>query len=120
MADYLRKFAPGDTVTYGTSAAVTGGQLVTVSGNGLVAPTAGPGVVEGVASRDATSGQLVAVFCGGVHVLTASAAITAGQRVQSAAAGAVAPWAGTAPADVIGHATEAIAAGAAGRVRLYS
>ncbi len=56
---------------------------------------------------------------GGIALLTASAAIAAGQRVQSAAAGAAAPWAGTAPADVIGHATEAIAAGAVGRVRLY-
>lgn len=119
MADYLPKFSPGAVVTYGVTTAVTGGQLVTVSGNGTVAPTAGAGVVEGVAMRDAAVGQMTPVTAGGVQVLTASAAITAGQRVQSAAAGAVAPWAGTAAADVIGHATEAIASGAAGRVRLY-
>lgn len=119
MADYLPKFSPGAVVTYVASAAVLGGQLVTISGNGTVAPTAGPGTVEGVAGRDAAVGQGVPVTAAAVHVLTASAAITAGQRVQSAAAGGVAPWAGTAAADVIGHATEAIASGAAGRVRLY-
>lgn len=119
MPDYLPKHSPGATVTYTTSAAVTGGQLLAITGDLLVAPTAGAGPVEGVAGRDAATGQEVPVRNGGVHLLVASANITANQRVQSAANGQVAPWAGTAPADVIGHATQPIASGATGRVRLY-
>ncbi len=53
MPDYLRKYAPGDRVTYAASAAITGGQLVTISGNGTVAPTAG-GASVGRASPPGT------------------------------------------------------------------
>ncbi len=111
MPDYLRKYAPGDRVTYSASAAITGGQLVTISGNGTVAPTAGGASVEGVATRDAATGQLVTVVSGGVAPLTASAAIGAGGRVMPAASGAVQPYGPVAPATVadpahiIGHAT---------------
>ncbi len=126
MPDYLRKHGPGERVTYGTTAAVTGGQLVTISGNGTVAPTAGgASVVEGVAKRDAATGQVVTVESGGIAPLTASAAVAASGRVMPAASGAVQPYGPVAPATVadpahiIGHATEAIAAGAVGRVRLY-
>ncbi len=91
-----------------------------------MAPTAGGAdVVEGVASRDAATGQLVTVTRGGVAPLTASAAIAAAGRVMPAASGAVQPYGPVAPAtvadpvNIIGHATEAIAAGAVGRVRLY-
>ncbi len=126
MPDYLRKYAPGDRVTYAASAAITGGQLVTISGNGTVSPTSGGAdEVEGVATRDAATGQLVTVVSGGIPPLTASAAIGAGGRVMPAASGAVQPYGPVAPATVpdpahiIGHATEAIAAGAVGRVRLY-
>lgn len=125
MPDYLPKHSPGQQVTYTASAAIVGGQLVTITGDLLVGPTAGAGVVEGVATRDAAVGQAVNVRDGGIQLLVASAAIAAGQRVQSAANGQVAPFApaaaGLVSADVnvIGHATQPIAAGAAGRVRLY-
>lgn len=41
MADYLPLFKPGQDITSTTSAAVTGGQLLVVSGSGTVAPTSG-------------------------------------------------------------------------------
>ncbi len=81
--------------------------------------------MEGVAKRDAATGQLVTVESGGIAPLTASVAVAAGGRVMPAASGAVQPYGPVAPAtvadpaNIIGHATEAIAAGAVGRVRLY-
>jgi hypothetical protein len=125
VPDYLPKHKPGDVVTYTASAAVTGGRLVTISGDLLVAQTGDGGTVEGVAGRDAATGQTVPVISGGVQLLTASVAITANQRVMAAANGAVQPWGPVAPAtvavaeNIIGHATQPIAAGAVGRVRLY-
>lgn len=120
MPDVLPKHAPGQAVTRTAGAAITGGQLVTITGENTVSPTAGAGAVEGQASRDAAVGDILTVWAGGEVTLTASGAITAGQRVQSAAAGAVSTWAGTAPADVIGHATRGAASGAKVTVRLYN
>jgi hypothetical protein len=125
MADHLPLF-DGSPVTRLTSAAVTGGRLVkptapTAGGTPTVAHTSGAGVVSGVAGRDAASGQLVIVYRGGrrVHELFSDGAITAGTRVQSAADGKIAAWAGTVDADIIGHAESAISAGATGEVLLY-
>ncbi len=78
MPDYLRKYGPAERVTYGTTAAVTGGQLVN------------------------QSGRVMPAASGGVQPY-----------------GPVAPTTVADPAHVIGHATEAIAAGAVDRVRLY-
>lgn len=109
MADYLPKFKPGQAITRQASAAVTGGQLVTVAGAPAAADSA---TWLGVASHDAESGDLVGVYCDGVQKLTASAAISAGARVKCAAAGKVATLtAGTDAYDrLVGIALEAAAA----------
>jgi hypothetical protein len=90
MGDYLPKYKPGADITSTTSGAVTGGQLLAVSGDGTVA-TCGAGSTAwlGVAAFDAASGARVAIHCGGVQRLTASGGITAGDQVISAAAGKV-------------------------------
>lgn len=91
MADHLPRFAPGTDITRVTSAAVTGGQLLIVSGNDTVAASsASTGAWLGVAAFDAASGAKVTVQSGGVHELAASGAIAAGAAVVPAAAGAVA------------------------------
>jgi hypothetical protein len=91
MADYQPLHNPGKAFTRTTSGAVTGGQLLVVSGSGTVA-VAGAAAAAwlGVAGFDAPSGGLVTVFCEGVQRLIASGSITAGALVESAASGAVA------------------------------
>lgn len=91
MADYLPVYTPGEAVSMTASAAITGGQLVAVSGNGTVGPAgASSGAVVGVAGHNAASGSRVTVYARGVvHETVADGAITAGNQVVSAAAGAV-------------------------------
>ena len=93
MADYTPVYSGGvKPSTHTTSAAVTGGRVVRVSGNGTVAH-AGAQAADclGVAAQDAASGARVAVWpldnC--IHEIEAAAAITAGVAVASAAAGQV-------------------------------
>lgn len=90
MAEYLPIYKPGEALTLKASAAITGGQLVAVSGSGTVAP-AGASVANwvGVAAFDAATNDNVTIFADGVQSLTASGAITAGDLVVSAAAGTV-------------------------------
>lgn len=92
MADYAPLYMPGDVITCVTSAAVTGGRLVMVSGNGTVAhATADSAAVIGMAAHDAASGANVAVHGRGqVHTSTAAGGITAAARVNAAANGTVA------------------------------
>lgn len=92
MADYLPKFKPGQAVTFATSADVTGGTLVAVSGDRTVATAGADALAIGTAGFDAVSGDDVTVFLrgSGVHSLTASGAIAAGAQVISAAGGEVA------------------------------
>lgn len=92
MGAYEPKFLYGDQITATTSAAVTGGQVLAVSGNGTVGPAGvASAAVVGVAAFDAASGARVSYFPRGkVHVSTASGAITAGARVDGGAAGTVA------------------------------
>ena len=92
MSDYEPKFLYANAITGVTSASVTGGQVLTVSGNGTIAPTSGKSAaVIGVANHDAASGSRVAFTPRGkVHISTASGAITAGAQVTSATGGAVA------------------------------
>ncbi len=92
MANYEPKFLYADQVTATTSATVTGGQTLIVSGNGTVGPaTAGSPACVGVAAHDAASGARVSFFPRGkVHVSTASGGITAAARVDTGAAGTVA------------------------------
>lgn len=91
MSDYAPLFMPGDVITCTTSAAVTGGRLAAVSGNGTVAHAgADSNAVIGVFAFDAASGTQVSVHGRGqVHVSTAAGAITAGDRINAAATGTV-------------------------------
>lgn len=90
MAEYLPIFKPGQAVTLKASAAITGGQLVSVSGSGTVAPAGAASTsVVGVAAFDAVTNDNVTIYAGGVQNCTASGAITAGDPVIAAAAGAV-------------------------------
>lgn len=93
MADYVPLFLPGQAYTATASAAITGGQLVYVSGSATVAKTSGATTIPiGVAGFDAAaSGDKLTVYARGtIHRLTAAGAITAGDLVHAAAAGAVA------------------------------
>ncbi|MBF6399777.1 DUF2190 family protein [Nocardia cyriacigeorgica] len=113
MAEHSPIFNPGAAITRTASDAVTGGQLLIVSGNNTVAPSsAASGAWLGVAAFDAASGAAVTVLSGGVHELAASGAIAAGARVIPAAAGAVADLgAGTDYSQVVGVALAAAAGG---------
>lgn len=92
MGDYTPVYQPGATRTYTASAAVTGGQVVEITGAGTVGPSAaGSAKVVGVAAHDAGIGARVTVhgLAGQEHEVTASGAITAGDLVEAAAAGQV-------------------------------
>lgn len=90
MADYVPLFTPGQDFTSQASAAITGGQLLAVSGSGTVAP-AGANAANwlGVATQDASNGDKVGVTSGGIQRLTASGAVTAGDVLVAAASGQV-------------------------------
>lgn len=131
---HLPKYAPGTALTREASAAITAGQLLTITGDNTVAPTTGDAqLVVGVASRDAAIGELLTVQRGGVHVLTAAAAVAAGDYLMSAAGGQVRPVPATAATGaattqtqtdinntraIVGYALEPIALGAAGECHL--
>lgn len=67
------------------------GQVVYVSGDMTVSPTAGASAaVLGVAMLDCKAGDPIAVECEGLFKLTAAGTIAAGARVASAADGKVA------------------------------
>lgn len=88
--EYAPLFLDADQITRVTSAAVTAGQLLMVSGDDTVAKTSGAvSSWLGVAAFDAASGASVTVYTVGVHILAASGAITAGDLVIPAANGAV-------------------------------
>lgn len=92
MAEYLPVFTPAEAVTLTASAAVTGGQLVAVSGSGTVGPAgAASAAYVGVAGHDAAiNARLVVWPRGVVHEATAAGAITAGAQLATGAAGTVA------------------------------
>lgn len=91
MADYVPLFKPGAAVTSTTSAIVTGGTLLIVTGSGTVGPgTAKSPAWVGVAAQDAASGATVGYFSGGVQRILASGLVTAGDIVVAGAAGTVA------------------------------
>lgn len=91
MSDYLPLFQDGDKIPVVTSAPVTAGQVLVVSGSNTVAASSAAAIAVGVAAYDDTVGgnQIVAIRSG-VCVLTASGSIAAGDAVIPAAAGAVA------------------------------
>ena len=91
MADYTPVYPAGILpFTATTSASVTGGQMLAVSGDGTVAPAgAASDKVIGVAAHDAASGALVTVIplAGVVHEFVAgSGGVTAGDIVKVGAA----------------------------------
>lgn len=121
--------SPSAHLTMTAGAAVTGGQLVFLSGNRTVTPTTGNlTTCIGVALFNAASGDTnLTVATAGVWPLTASGAITFGDLLVSAAAGAASTVAAvTTPtaADVtstralVGQALESIANAAQGRCKL--
>ncbi|GLJ79017.1 capsid cement protein [Microbacterium imperiale] len=89
---YLPLFRPGQTVTFGVTAAVTAGTPVEVGSIDMsVAPAAERSAkVVGVAGHDAAIGDKVTVEVGKpIHELTASGAVTRGQRLEAAGGGKV-------------------------------
>ena len=91
MATHVHLFNPGESVTFTAGAAITGGQLLFVSGNRTLSPTtASTPAWYGTAAFDAAVGEKVTALRGGVQRIVASGAIAAGDRVIPAAAGKVA------------------------------
>lgn len=91
MAEYLPIFKPGQAITLKASAAITGGQVVEVTGAGTVGPAgANSTKVVGVAGFDAAINDYVTVCAGGVQNCTSAGVITAGDLVAAAASGNVA------------------------------
>ncbi|BCP29601.1 DUF2190 family protein [Mycobacterium intracellulare] len=90
-SDYVPLFLSGGEPTYTAAVAITGGQLVYISGDNAVSPTtAATAAWIGVAAQTVPAGAPVAVYTEGIHMLAASGAIAAGDVVIPAAAGAVA------------------------------
>lgn len=119
MGDYVPVFDDGDDLTMTAGAAITGGQLVYVSGSKAVTPTAAATAAWlGVALFDAASGAPVTVTSAGVQELTAAATIAPGDVLMAAAGGQVTPFTGTTYSQVVGIALTGGAANAKVRVRL--
>ena len=119
MADYSPVYLPAEAFSATTSAAVTGGTLAEVSGNGTVGPAgAGSTKVIGVFAFDAASGARVTVHpLVQVHEVVAAAGITAGATLKAAANGQVTNWVtGTDAADlIVGRALTTVSSSAAVR-----
>ncbi len=121
MPEVLARFGDGDHISYTCSAPVVGGQLVVITGDRAVAPSAdATHGCAGVAMYDQPIVPLpggnaanVTVLSEGAFFLSASVALVAGTYVVPAVGGAVAP--ATAPDRGIGY---VIAGGAAGGTAL--
>lgn len=120
MSDYVPLFKPGSTIPSTASAAITGGQLLEVTGSSTVGPAAAASTkCVGVAAFDVASGGRVTIHCGGVQrIVAATGGVTAGDIVAAGAAGTVAPiGAGTFGAK-IGIALTTAAAGAVAEIQM--
>lgn len=103
MPEYSPLHKPGAEFTRTTSAAVTGGQVLIVSGSNTVAPaSAASAAVVGVAANDAGSGEQVNVITTGVCNLGAVGSISAGNSVASGTGGGVAAHSGTNYSTIVG------------------
>ncbi|AXN50944.1 DUF2190 family protein [Mycobacterium marinum] len=112
MAEYAPIYCPADRLPRTTSAAVTAGQVLVVSGADTVAPIAAPNEAWlGVATHDADNGAAVVVATEGVWQVPASGAIAAGKPVIGATGGAVAAFTNATdePEEIIGIALSAAA-----------
>ena len=92
MADHLPMFKPGQDVTFTATTAITGGQVVEVTGDRKVGVPAAAASTKtiGTAGQDAAINDLLAVHLAGpVDTMTSAAAIAAGADVENAAAGKV-------------------------------
>lgn len=117
MAEYIPVFKPGKAPTLKASAAITGGQVVAISGPGTVAPAgASSAAWIGVAAFDAAVNDNVTVYNGGIQLVTASGAVTAGDAVATAATGQVATSATPTVAQFVGIALTTAVNGAKVRV----
>lgn len=111
MSDYIPLHL-GEAITRTASAAVTGGQVVVVSGEGTVAPAGATSTAWlGVAAFDAAAGEDVTVHKGGVQRPVASGAVAAGAMVATAATGKVATAATPTVGQLVGVALSAAADG---------
>lgn len=117
MTDYV-PVIDGGKATHSTSAAVVGGQLCSVSGDGTIAATtAASSAFVGVAAFDAAAGTRLTVCRGGQQLIAAAANVTAGQPVEAAAAGTVTPHTlGTNDGNIVGTALNTAVSGASVRV----
>ena len=92
MGDFTPVHKPGHALSLTASAAVTGGQLLEVTGDLTVGPAAaGSAKVIGQAGHDAAAGAGVTVHAPGrtVTEATASGAVVAGDPLKAAAGGKV-------------------------------
>lgn len=85
MTDYTPVYVPGRVITLTASAAVTGGDILVVSGSGTVAKlafAASPQTIVGVAASDTPINGRVTVYARGiVHESVANGTVTAGDRL---------------------------------------
>lgn len=96
MPEYVPVYSEGDEFPLTASAAITGGQVLVVSGVRTCAPSSAASIaVVGVAAFDAAIGDTVTVLTESVHRLVATGTVTAGEIVTAAAAGTVATGPGT-------------------------
>lgn len=117
MPEYLPLY--DDEPVYTASAALTGGQLLEVTGTGSVGPAAAASVKwVGVAAFDCGAGDRITIFTGGVQRLTAASAVTAGDVVAAGAAGTVAPIGAGSFASQVGIALTTAAAGAVAEIQM--
>lgn len=113
MAEYAPHYFPAARLPRVTSADVTAGQVVVVSGADTVAAISAPNEAWlGVATHDAASGKTLVVATEGVWQVGATGSIAAGKPVIGATGGTVAAFAnGTdEPEEIIGVALSAAAA----------
>lgn len=90
MGDHLLKFKPGQSVSFTATTAITGGQIVEITGDRRVgvATSAASTKAIGTAGHDAAIGdQVVVHIAGPVDTVTSAAAIAAGANVEAATAG---------------------------------
>ncbi|MFE3081782.1 hypothetical protein [Nocardia tengchongensis] len=92
MSDWLPRYAHEKPVPMLTSAPVTGGQLVYISGNNTIAPTSSASTLAfGIAAMDdLVGGNVITVFRACIGTIAASGAIAAATAIIPAASGAVA------------------------------
>lgn len=120
MPNYVPLYKPGSSLPYTASAAITGGQLLEVTGSGTVGPAVAASVkVVGVAAFDAASGARVTIHTGGVQrVAAAAGGVTAGDIIAAGAAGTVAPIGAGVFGTKLGIALTTAAAGAVAEIQM--